>query len=324
MVSISVIIPLYNKAEHIERSVRSVLSQTLQPDEIVVVDDGSTDGGAEIVKRFKEPHLRLICQKNSGVSAARNRGITESTGELIAFLDADDVWLPGFLEEIIMLRNLCPQAGIFATAYEIVTEEGLIKQQQFDCLPAGEGRGLITFLKVCFRFPIISSAVVVPRIVFDKLGGFKEGEKYCEDLDMWLRISFHYVIAWSTKYLSRWHRNVANRLLWSRRWEDEPAISRTAREAIAKGLVNPELANELKEFVSNWQLAAVIHLIYLNNKKKALELLLFARGVKRFAIRWWQCRLLIALPGSLGANILKSIKLIKSLRDTSGILWKRK
>ena len=310
MVSISVVIPLYNKAEHIELCLRSVLAQTLQPDEIIVVDDGSIDKGAEIVNSFKEPHLRLICQENLGVSAARNRGITESKGELIAFLDADDAWLPGFLEEIIILRNLYPQAGIFATAYEIVTEEGLLKKYQFNCLPAGEQRGLITFLKVCFRFPIISSAVVVPRIVFNKLGGFKEEEKYCEDLDMWLRISFHYLIAWSAKYLSRWHRNVVNRSLRSRRWEDEPAISRTAREALAKGLVDPELANELKEFAANWQLAAAVHLISSNNKKKALELLLLARGSKKFIKLWWQCRLLIALPGNLGANILKLKKLL--------------
>ena len=87
---ISVIIPLYNKASSIERTVRSVLGQRVQPREIIVVDDGSTDGSADIVRRIASPLVRLITQENRGVSAARNRAMAEATGRWVALLDGDD------------------------------------------------------------------------------------------------------------------------------------------------------------------------------------------------------------------------------------------
>ena len=90
---ISVVIPLYNKEKEIARTLRSVLAQTSQPLEIIVVDDGSTDGGAEVVRAIGSPLVRLVRQSNAGVCAARNRGIAESTGEYIALLDADDARL---------------------------------------------------------------------------------------------------------------------------------------------------------------------------------------------------------------------------------------
>ena len=92
--SISVIIPLYNKRREIEGTIRSVLAQTRQPDEIVVVDDGSTDGSAEIVRSIGSPLVRLVPQVNAGECAARNRAIAEARGEYIALLDADDSGSP--------------------------------------------------------------------------------------------------------------------------------------------------------------------------------------------------------------------------------------
>ena len=98
--TISVIIPLYNKEREIGDTLRSVLAQTLPPAEIVVVDDGSTDRSAEIVRGIRSPLVKLVTQPNAGECAARNRAIAESTGDYIALLDADDTWEPGFLEEI--------------------------------------------------------------------------------------------------------------------------------------------------------------------------------------------------------------------------------
>jgi glycosyltransferase involved in cell wall biosynthesis len=102
---------------------QSVLSQISLPDEIIVVDDGSTDGGGEIVKSIDAPCLRLIRRENQRVSAARNRGIAKATGDLIAFLEADDAWKPCFLEVIPRLRGKYPQAGAYATAYLIIIED---------------------------------------------------------------------------------------------------------------------------------------------------------------------------------------------------------
>ena len=93
----SVVIPLYNKRQEIETTIRSVLSQTLSPHEIIVVDDGSTDGSGEVVKGMDSPLVRLIRQTNAGECAARNRGIAEATGDYIALLDADDSYRPDFM-----------------------------------------------------------------------------------------------------------------------------------------------------------------------------------------------------------------------------------
>jgi hypothetical protein len=95
---VSVIIPLFNKAPYVARALSSVLAQTFTDFEVIVVDDGSTDGSARVVEQFSDHRLRLIKQDNSGPGAARNRGLAEAQGEFVAFLDADDCWLPAYLE----------------------------------------------------------------------------------------------------------------------------------------------------------------------------------------------------------------------------------
>lgn len=116
---ISVIIPLYNCKKYITRAIESVLKQTYLPKEIIVVNDGSTDNGEKIVEEMHHPLIKVINQKNGGVSSARNTGINEARGQFIAFLDADDEWLPNHLEIITNLIELYPKCGLFATSYYI-------------------------------------------------------------------------------------------------------------------------------------------------------------------------------------------------------------
>ena len=105
---ISVVIPLYNKAQHIAETLSSVLAQSVLPSEIIVIDDGSTDGGAQVVRQFESAGVRLITQTNQGVSAARNRGLEEATGDYVAFIDADDLWLPDHLRVLSDLIEKWP------------------------------------------------------------------------------------------------------------------------------------------------------------------------------------------------------------------------
>lgn len=100
---ISVVIPLFNKGPYIARTLDSVLKQTFQDFKVIVVDDGSTDDGAEIVRGFDDPRIQLIQQPNQGESVARNRGVDESLSDFVAFLDADDEWMPKHLETILKL-----------------------------------------------------------------------------------------------------------------------------------------------------------------------------------------------------------------------------
>src|SRR5689334_9944830 len=99
--SIVAIIPLYNGAAYIEEAIRSVLSQTVKPDEFIIVDDGSTDEGPDVVRRFDQANVTLLRRQNAGQSSARNWGVRHSTSSLIAFLDQDDSWYPHHLEELL-------------------------------------------------------------------------------------------------------------------------------------------------------------------------------------------------------------------------------
>ena len=112
--------PFYNKAPYVRKAVASVVGQIYRDWEMVVVDDGSTDGSGDIVAAIADKRIRLVRQENAGVSAARNRGVTESTAPYICFLDADDWWEPTFLEEMAGLIDRYPDAGIYGTSYWIV------------------------------------------------------------------------------------------------------------------------------------------------------------------------------------------------------------
>ncbi|MBR3846966.1 MAG: glycosyltransferase family 2 protein, partial [Alistipes sp.] len=125
--SFSVIIPLYNKEQEIEATIRSVLAQTYQPLEIVVVNDGSTDRSAEVVRSIDSPLIRLITQPNGGECAARNRAVSEAKGDYVALIDADDQWEAGFLEEINALINEYPDCGLYCTSFQVVSSEGLFR-----------------------------------------------------------------------------------------------------------------------------------------------------------------------------------------------------
>lgn len=195
----SVVIPLYNKEPHIKRAINSVLTQKIQDFEIIIVDDGSTDKGAEVVKGFTDPRIRLIQQKNSGVSAARNRGIKEAKADLIAFLDADDEWTPNFMETVLRLRKKYPKAGAYTTSYTYYYKCKYIKPR-CKAIPASPWEGEIDdYFKSIVKGhpPFCASCICVPKLVILKVGGFPEGTWLGEDSDTWARIALKYNIAFS-------------------------------------------------------------------------------------------------------------------------------
>jgi hypothetical protein len=308
---LSVIIPLFNKAPHIGRSLNSILSQTFLPKEIIVVDDGSTDAGADIVTNYNHPLIRLITKKNEGVSATRNRGVLEAMGPLVAFLDADDYWKPHFLEVIHNLRRQFPQAGIYATNYEVVRPNGEVRKHTCHCLPPDSQEGLITqYVKVIASAPIHPSATAIPKNIFQEIGGFNQDEYLYEDVDLFLKIGLRYPIAWSREPLARYHLDADNRTLGTRLWIREPAVSVTARQAIANGLVPENLINCLKEYSHQFQIQAAVHCIYQGKKEMASQLLAYSRGTKKNRSIWRQCFILNLLPGRAGSFILRSKKRI--------------
>ena len=204
---ITVIIPLYNKEASIATALRGVLAQTYQDFEIVVVDDGSTDGGAAVVEQFDDPRIRLIRQANGGVSAARNRGIAEAKGEHIAFLDADDEWMPTFLEEIAALIAAYPECKARATNY-IFNSNGVKSPTILRRMPFTEGRGVLTnYFEVasCSHPPMWTSAVCIDRDLLQEIGGFPVGIKSGEDLLVWARTAVRTQWAYSMKPLAQYN-----------------------------------------------------------------------------------------------------------------------
>ena len=188
---ISIIIPLYNKESSIATAIDSVLAQTYQDFEVVVVDDGSTDDGAAIVERYTDPRIRLIRQANAGVSAARNKGVAEARGEYVAFLDADDEWMPEFLAEIVALQKEFPDCRAQATSY-VQCQNGEKRGIVLNRLPFKGAHGVLTnYFEVasCSHPPVCSICVCIERALLQEIGGFPLGIKSGEDLLTWARIA---------------------------------------------------------------------------------------------------------------------------------------
>ncbi len=185
---VSVVLPTYNRGWIVEEAVDSVLSQDYPAMELIVVDDGSTDGTPEILDRYGD-RIRVIRQRNRGVSAARNAGIDAASGELIAFLDSDDRWLEGKVREQVRFFRDHPEALICQTE-EIWIRDG-IRVNPKRRHRKRSGGIFIPSLDLCLVSP---SAVMVKRRLFDLVGTFDEALPACEDYDLWLRVSCRHPI----------------------------------------------------------------------------------------------------------------------------------
>lgn len=205
----SVIMPLYNKAPYVRKAVESVVGQTWRDWELIVVDDGSTDGGGDIVTSIADPRIRLVRQENAGVSAARNRGVSLSTAPYTTFLDADDWWEPTFLEEMAGLIERHPDAGIYGTGYWIVKNDR--KRLAPIGVEEGFAEGEINYCQVYARtlcMPLTSITVCIPRRVFDEAGGFPLGITLGEDFLLWLRIALTHKTVLLNKPLANYNQDV--------------------------------------------------------------------------------------------------------------------
>lgn len=197
---ISVIIPLYNKERQVEATLRSVLAQTYPHFEVVVVDDGSTDGSVARVEAVHDSRIRLVRQANAGVSAARNRGIAEARYDLLAFLDADDVWLPDYLATQLALVQRYPACSVFACNYAFRDATGRESPTVIRRLPFTGTDGLLTnYFEVaaCSHPPICSISIVVRKTAIRAVGGFPAGIAHGEDLLTWARLAVHCQIAYT-------------------------------------------------------------------------------------------------------------------------------
>ncbi len=185
---VSIIIPTYNRGWILKEAIDSVLSQKFQDFELIVVDDGSTDNTGDILREYQKDII-VIRQKNSGVSAARNKGIYRASGSLVAFLDSDDLWLPEKLSVQVAFFNANPDAVICQTE-EIWIRNGVrVNPKKRHKKPSG-----MIFEQSLILCLVSPSAVMIRRSLFDIVGLFDESLPACEDYDLWLRISYKYPV----------------------------------------------------------------------------------------------------------------------------------
>ncbi len=193
----SVVVPLYNKERHIVDAIQSILQQTYEKFEIIIVNDGSTDNSLSVLKVITDSRVKIISQKNAGVSAARNKGIQNSRFDYIAFLDADDEWEPFFLQEIYELINKFPDTGWYATGYAY-KEHGKLKNVIPNNLE--EKKNLVDFFQYSlFDLLIHIDSVVIKKSALKEIGTFPEGIVYGEDQDLFSRLALKYELAYSGK-----------------------------------------------------------------------------------------------------------------------------
>lgn len=205
---VSVIIPSYNHERFVGLAIESALAQTLPPHEIVVMDDGSTDGTTEVLNRYAG-RIQAVRQTNAGVSAARNAGVARSSGELLAFLDADDEWQPRKLELQVRAWQTSPQPGLVHCGVVDIDGDGNPLREHTEGM---SGLGVAAEM-LLFRRPTIlggGSGVLIPRAVFDAIGGFDLRLSTSADWDLYYRIAGRYPVAFVPEPLLRYRLHGSN------------------------------------------------------------------------------------------------------------------
>ena len=213
MIQFSVVIPLYNKANYIQNCLKSVLKQTHKEFEVILVNDGSTDGSEAVVERFQDSRIRLVHQENKGASAARNKGVSLAKHEWIALIDADDYWYPNHLEELQNTIEQFPKADVVCNNYEILLDNDFIKQPAFSIEYPLKAQYIEDYFKGSLIDPIAwTSALSFTSSIFKKAGEFDTNIKSGQDIDLMVKFGLAATIAFNPKVTMRYHRKTENNL----------------------------------------------------------------------------------------------------------------
>ena len=262
-VKFSVVIPLYNKVDSVSRTLASICEQRFTAAEIIVVDDGSTDGSAAKVAALNIPNLILVEQKNQGVSGARNYGVTLAQHQHIAFIDADDQWSPFFLYEMSKLIQRFPDHQCFASNYQKVFEEGDYCDPRLgigDISPTGAVMN--NYFEVCAKgdLPFMPSSLIITTELFKLLGGFPIGEVMGEDQALFSKIALQASLVYSPLVLMLYHTDSENRACDRHIPQDLLPFANRLLAKVAAGQVD----NAIAPFVLQYCAAHICHLAKIN------------------------------------------------------------
>lgn len=270
---ISIVLPLWNKARYVARTVQSVLDQSFTRFELIVVDDGSTDGSADIVtSTFHDPRIRLIRQTNAGVSAARNRGIDEARFPYVAFIDGDDEWLPSHLDTLVrLIREHNDTCQVFATAYMLQTGNDIPHNAHIDTdkLPFRTPEGVMdNFLELAtgINSPYNMSSFAASKEILARIGGFPTGIASGEDVITQARLALHSPVAYATTPSVIVHLGTEGRA-------ERPIAHHEPLDGMFDNLLkeSPRGGAQVRKFVSFWHKQQMVRAINQRKYRLALE-----------------------------------------------------
>ena len=272
-ISISVVIPLFNKENQIRTTLLSLFNQTFQNFEIIIINDGSTDRSVEQVKEFNDNRIRIISQTNQGVSVTRNNGIKAAQSDYVAFLDADDEWEPGYLETQMELIRKFEDCSVFACAYKIQRYNGKTGKVVLHKMPfSGESGILSNYFEVasCSSPPLWTSAVVAKKEALLSVGGFPANVHSGEDLLTWAKLAVNYKIAYSKKICAIYIMDKSYDI------NEKPSRLHDKKDVVSCELVklyknsSPKIKLSLKKYLSLWYKMKASVFLRLPDRKKAL------------------------------------------------------
>jgi len=301
----SVVIPLYNKAPYIKSAIASVLAQTVQDFEIIVLDDGSTDGGADIVATIDDPRVRLFRQANAGVSSTRNRAISMAAGQWVAFLDADDWQHPQYLQSLVIAQDLHPEADVAATQYIPLCDSTGVWPPPWhmtDVPIASESIELIDDLPFKWmKGPTFttSSVCIRTRRLMEMQPCFAVGESHAEDLDLWFRVAEKSDIAWVKRPLVAYRISVEGSLSMNHTELKLPPFFHRIRARALSGAMTEVQAKSALTMVADQEISMARDALASGQRKEAIRLL---RNAYSWAgrRRWWFTAVMTAcVPGDL-------------------------
>lgn len=271
----SVIIPAYNAEKFLPAAISSVLSQSWEAFELIVVDDGSQDGTGAVVESIRDPRLKYLRQENGGVSAARNRGIRAARGEFVCFLDADDTWKENHLAVLAGLIREYSECGMYLTGYDIRLHNGQLLHKSREILKRiapeqiTSDNGYEVLIQNGYFFN--TNTVCCRREVFDKVGLFAQGVKNGEDDDMWMRIFAYYPIAISKEATTVYDRS--NSGATGHRGVVRPVFLDRVEGILASGEVPQHRKDSLLVWVERNKLSQARKHILAGSKAEAWKLL---------------------------------------------------
>ena len=206
---VSIVIPLYNKKQSIGKTIESVLLQTYSDFELIVVDNGSTDGSLDEVAKIQDERIRLLYQSIRGVSAARNMGINAANAEYVALLDGDDLWDKNCLMELVQLTKDFPDAGMCGVNYADILEGKILPYNQG--LQEGYRDYVDNYFGTSHGDLFCASSVILKKNVAISVGLFDERIAYAEDLDFWYRIILNSKVVFYNKVFAYYNKDAENR-----------------------------------------------------------------------------------------------------------------